>query len=151
VYDLAASLKALAKHHLQIDQAHLDRMTAIIRRLDLGKTGMTEKNRRRLQQFDDPQKVEALIGLPFELMQIGARDPQAHQAALQAQTAIAIGIDLVAPIRIKNLAELDLERDFVGLGRRGPVLIDIAPDLVKNRKPLRFPLPAVFLELIERY
>jgi integrase len=151
VYDFAVTLKALARHHLQVDRAHLDRMAAVIRRLEVDRPGLTEKNRTRLRQLDDPRQVQRLVRLPFELLDMATRNPKLHKGALEAQTAVAIALLLVAPMRLGNLARLDLERNFVGLGRDQEVLIFIERELVKNCEPLDYPLPPVIVELIEHY
>jgi integrase len=153
VYDFAVTLKSLARQHLQVDKAHLDRMATVIRRLeaDIDRPGLTEKNRTRLRQLDDPRQVRALIRLPFELIQIAIRNPKLHAGALEAQTAVAIALLLVAPMRLGNLAHLDLERNFVGLGRDQQVLIVIERESVKNCEPLEYPLPTVIVDLIDNY
>ena len=66
IADLADALKAIARYHLRLDQDHLDRMT--IKRLSIGRRGLTEKNRNLLRQFDDPDNVTALLDLPQKLM-----------------------------------------------------------------------------------
>lgn len=43
IYDLAGALKAIARHHLHVEQPHLDQITRIMRRLDVGSRGMTQK------------------------------------------------------------------------------------------------------------
>jgi integrase len=68
------------------------------------------------------------------------------------QTALAISILLVAPMRLRNLRELDLNRHFQrSRGRGGPVLLAIEPDEVKNRVALEFELPTEVAGLLDRY
>jgi hypothetical protein len=57
----------------------------------------------------------------------------------------------MAPIRISNLARLDLERHLVRPGRGKGLHIVIEPEEVKNREPLEYPLPAESVQLIECY
>ena len=117
IRELACILTAIARHHLEFDRAQLDAMAVINRRLDIDRHGLTEKNRARLRQFDDPDNVVALLGLPVKLMRIAARNRNPRAGALQAQIATAIGILTMAPIRIGNLSDLDLERDLIRPGR----------------------------------
>ena len=105
----------------------------------------------RLRQLDDQQQVRRLVRLPFELIDIAARNPKLHKGALEAQTAVAIALLLVAPMRLGNLAQLDLEQNFVGLAGGQHALIFVVRELVKNCEPLDYPLPPVIVELIERY
>jgi integrase len=151
IYDFVSALKAVARHHLHVEQGHLDRITGIMRRLDVGRRGLTQKNRSRLRQLDDPQNAAALLRLPYTLIDVAAQNPRPHAGALQAQTAVAIEIELMAPIRIGNLARLDIERNLIRPGRGNKVHIVIEPEDVKNREPLDYPLPLESVALIERY
>jgi hypothetical protein len=151
IRELACILTAIARHHLEFDKVQLDRMAVINRRLEIGRNGLTEKNRTRLRQFDDPDNVVALLCLPKKLMRIAARNRNPFAGALQAQTAVAIEILLMAPIRIGNLSDLDLDRDLIRPGRGKQLHIVLAADQVKGREPLEYPLPESSVELIERY
>ena len=151
ITDLAGSLKAIARHHLRTDQTHLNRMAAIIRRLDTGRRGLTEINRARLRPLDDRCNVLALVHLPAKLMTIASRKQQRRLGAILAQIAVAIEILLMAPLRIGNLVNLDLERNLVRPGRGKALHIVIEPAEVKNKEPLEYPLPPQSGALIERY
>jgi hypothetical protein len=151
IRELACILTAIARHHVEFDKVRLDPMAAINRRLDVDRCGLTEQNRTRLRQFDDPDNVVALLCLPEKLMRIAARNPNPHAGALQAQTATAIEILLMAPIRIGNLSDLDLERDLIRPGRGKQLHIVLAAERTKGGQPLEFPLPTPSVELIERY
>jgi hypothetical protein len=54
IVDLAGALTTIARHHLRLDKDYLDRMA--IKRLSIGRRGITEKDRNLLRQFDDPDK-----------------------------------------------------------------------------------------------
>jgi integrase len=151
IYDFVSALRAVARDHLRVDQAHLDLMTAIMRRLDVGKRGLTKTNRSRLRPLDDRQTAAALLRLPETLIGLAARNPRAHAGALQAQSAVAIEILLMAPVRIGNLARLDLEQHLVRSGRGKEIHIVLEPEDVKNDEPLDYPLPPDSVALIERY
>ena len=110
IFALAGALTAIAQHHLGLDKAHLDRMAAINKRLDVGPRRLTDKNRALLRQFDDPASVAALLGLPQKLIGIAGRTRNPRTAALLAQLAVAIEILTMAPIRLGNLCALDLEQ-----------------------------------------
>lgn len=57
----------------------------------------------------------------------------------------------MAPMRIRNLARLDLEQNLVRPGRGNKVHLVIEPEDVKNHEPLEYPLPPASVALIERY
>ncbi len=105
---------------------------------------MTERNRMRLRVFDDPVNVERLVNLPESMMRSVARLPDpGYNDAVRAQTALAIAIELVAPLRAKNLAGLRLDRHLIR-SRPGPgaVMHLVVPaGEVKNKNPLEFELP----------
>jgi integrase len=122
-----------------------------MRRLDPGKRGLTQTNRSRLRQLDDRANVAALLGLPSRLIDLAVRNPRSHAGALQAQAAVAIEILLMAPLRIGNLAELDLERHLIRPGRGNELHVVVEPEDVKNEEPLEYPLPPESIALIETY
>jgi integrase len=150
IVDLACVLRAIARHYLKLDKDHLDRMAT--NRLNIGRRGLTEKNRKLLRQFDSPDNIAALLELPQRLMGIASRNRNARAGALQAQIAVAIEILIMAPIRLGNLCALDLEQNLVRPRRRGKELHIVFPaEDVKNREPLEYPLAPPSVELIERY
>jgi integrase len=57
----------------------------------------------------------------------------------------------MAPVRIGNLARLDLDRNLIRPGCGKEIHIVIEPEDVKNDEPLHFPLPAESVALIDRY
>jgi integrase len=150
---LATSLKAIARHYVRVDAQHLERMAAVIGRLDPPKRGLTVKNRSRLRALDDPKTALALVQLPAKLMGLADREQQYPlRAARLAQTAVVIEILLMAPIRVGNLSTLDIERHLIRPSRTANTLhIVINSDETKNREPLEYPLPPGSIELIERY
>jgi integrase len=77
-------------------------------------------------------------------------DPASPRAAVKAGLAVALQVLLLAPMRIRNLARLDLERH---MSRRGDGTwhLHIADSEVKNRVPLDYPLPGPPSELIDIY
>ena len=151
IYDFVSALRAIAQHYLHVDQAHIARMTTIMRRLDIGKRGLTQTNRSRLRQLDDPQNKAALLGLPARLIELAARNPRPYAGALQAQAAVAIEISTMCQLRVGNLAKLDLDRHLIRPGFAGGLHLVIEPEDVKNAEPIDRPLLPESIALIERY
>ena len=151
IADFAGVLKAIARHHVRVEPDHLDRMGGVIRRLAPGRVGLTETNRTRLRPFDDRGNIGALLNLPAELMRQARRHRNPRRGAVLAQLAAAIEILLMAPIRMGNLAKLDIEQDLVRPGRGRALHIVIEPEEVKNSEPLEHPLPPEGIDLVERY
>jgi integrase len=148
---LAIFLKSVAKHWVKIGEPTLERMKAVIRRLSPPQRDLTQKNRDRLRQLEDPDKVIALVNLPFRLMEIAdSVDLPPVQSALMAQLAVAIELLLFAPVRSKNLASIDIEKHLV---RPRPDIMYLVFDEteVKNTIYLDIPLPEESIALIDHY
>jgi integrase len=114
--------------------------------------GMTDKNRGRLRQFNDPKKIAALINLPARLM----RDAQAdadRKTATQVLYAMAIELLIACPMRIKNLAALEVERHLVRvrIGAKTKVHVVIPGHETKTGEPIERDLPEDTVERLERY
>jgi integrase len=151
IADLASTLKAIARHHVRVEQRHLDQIGAVIRRLTPGRRGLTEVNRTRLRAFDDRANILALLNLPGKLMRQARRQRNPQRGAVQAQMAVAVEILLMAPVRLSNLTKLDIEQNLSRPGRDKALHIVISAEEVKNREPLEYPLPSESVELVERY
>jgi integrase len=151
IADLASVLKAIARHHVRVTPDHLDRIGGIIRRLAPGRVGLTETNRTRLRPFDDRENVGALLNLPTELMRQARQHRNPRRGAVRAQLAAAIEILLMAPLRMRNLAKLDIDQNLVRPGRGRALHIVIGAEEVKNREPIEHPLPSDSIDLVERY
>jgi integrase len=129
----------------------LDRMGGIIRRLAPGRSGLTESNRTRLRPFDDRGNIAALLKLPEELMRQARRHPNLERGAVRAQMAVAIEILLMAPIRMGNLVNLDIERNLVQSGQGGALHLVVSAEEVKNEVSVDHPLPPESTALIQTY
>jgi integrase len=153
LHNLALRLIHLGRHWVKLPQKDFERVRALRRRLDPGKGGMTETNRKKLVQFADRTNVRRLIQLPQRLMDEAVHlDRGGASEAVLAQTAVAIAIELVAMLRIKtlvNLTEEHLLRSHPG--RRAIVHLVIPGTITKNRRPIELALPPWVVELIDVY
>lgn len=150
IHGTATMLKSVALHWVKVGDGTLQKMGALARRLAPEQTGMTEKNRERLRALDDDEKLGKLLLLPWRLMEeaeSGRLKP--HQAALRAQYAVAIELLLFIPVRRKNLAEIEIDRQLVRTGDRLHLIVP--QHQVKNRVDLEFEIPRESASLIERY
>jgi integrase len=153
-YQIARLLLAVARHSVRVDNVHLEKLRAICRRLDPGQAGLTPKNRDRLRQFDNSINVQALITVPSR---IGARyEKRANPTradALAVQSALAVEILLMVPIRIGNLAGLDLDNNILRTRAKGRAVthLAIAADQVKNGMAIEAELPAETAQLLDLY
>lgn len=111
---------------------------AIRREIDPKASGSAQRNRARLRQFDDDENLRRLINLTETILRALPRSGQlSYAGAVKLQSALAIAILLVAPMRAKNLGSLRLDRHLAQT-RPGGVHIVIPAEEVKNRTPLSF-------------
>jgi len=144
----------IAKHWAKVPADHLEALREVRRQVDPGKGEMTERNRMRLRAFDDSVNVERLINLPTRMLRRVARlSKPGYNDAVRAQTAVAIALQLVAPLRAKNLAGLQLGRHIIRTrpGRGAVVHLVIPVGEVKNKRPLEFKLHWDVVRLLELY
>lgn len=154
IHHLAVGIKGIAQHFVQVDEAHLKELQGICKRLDIGTEGPREKNRTRLLALDDPANLGRLLHLPEHLCRIAGRAGlRPQKAALLMQAAVAIEILLYTPMRLGNLATLDLERHLrpIQIGREARTQIEIPGNEVKNHKALHYELGAASTRLLDRY
>lgn len=154
IHGLAMGITAIAKHHVLVDQEHLEHLKGITRRLNLEVDGLRAKNQERLAQLDDEDNLALLLHLP-ERLQVEARKPglRDHRRALLVQAALAIEILLHAPLRIGNLSSLHIERHMRLTRVKGKtcLVLSVPGHEVKNGKDLSFELTGETLDLYDYY
>jgi hypothetical protein len=155
IQGVAVCLQAIARHHVRVDDAHLDVIRGIVKRLNRGADGLREKNRQRLLQLDDTHNLMKLLHLPATLVakarRLKAQNPR--KAALLLQAALAIEILLNAPMRVGNLASLHLERHLrpLRVERERRTHIHIPAQEVKNDVDLDYELGPDTTKLLDIY
>jgi len=153
VADLAAAMKAVARHWVKVSSQELAAIDAVVRRVAVERVGMTAKNRARLRVFDDPERVAALVNLPNTLLRAAQSGQYSEwRSAVLAQTAVAVELLLMRPLRLDNLRTLDLDDNFVRPSRNtGCLHIVIGADQVKNAVVLENQLPEESVALLRKY
>ena len=149
--NLARLLRLIAKHHVGAPQAMVEMIGKIETKFRPGKVGMTERNKKRLRHIiDDPKTLRRLLHLPSAV--VAGLDPRRPTLAdaLTVQSCLAVQIELVAPMRAKNLAGLDFEvhLDFVSPER---CHIMIASADVKNDQTLEYVLGPAVMRMLNLY
>jgi len=163
----ARTLINAARHWVKASEEDIEKLCALARSITPKTGGMTDKNRARLRQFDNPVSVQRLISLPG--LVFDALPPQGRLSpaqALRAQSALAVAILILgAPLRIKNLASLQLgvhvlETRPIGLGGNTGFVagkgtttrhIVLPAHEVKNTKDLEFTLPIGLCKYLDVY
>ncbi len=149
ISDTAGLLLTIAAH-LELSQDVRNALAQFKARLAMRDTGgMTVKNRDRLRVLRAPGVLRRLLRLPEGIL---TRPLGNHRSkALRAwEDAIAIGILLYCPLRVSNLAKIDISRHLPRAGKKRMYLV-IPANEVKNKRPLEFELPPHLVKMIEAY
>ncbi len=143
-------LRAAAKYWVKVDEAELKKIAQICGRLSPKTKGLTEKNRRRLMPFNDPETVRRFLDLPSQLASnVRASNTKNVVNAVSAQIAVALAILQAVPIRVGNLAALDLGEHIIESAGKIYVLID--GHEVKNDLPYQMELSKEAADLLAWY
>lgn len=143
----------IAKNWAKLPDSDISKIQSWAKRCRREQVGLTDKNRTRLRQFTDQATLRNLAAFPYELIAKARRKPSGYSTALDMQTAIAIGILLVAPIRIGNLATLDRDRHFQRslTAYKAQMHLVLPKNEVKNKIDLEYPVPEPLMHAIEDY
>lgn len=151
---LATMVITMAKHWLQFDETKLDQLQQLTRKVRHKQKGLSDKNRIRLLQFDDPSNVDALLTLPEWLLREAKKSRQKKlYAARLVRTALAVELLLMTALRAGNLLTLHLDQHIkkATAGPNGRVHLVIPAEEVKNGKPLEFTLPDSTVRMLNIY
>ena len=150
VAQVAGFLKSVARHWAKADDLILLQMQKVASRLSTGRRGLTVKNRERLRPFDDPQAVALFLDLPQHIRREVEKDSRAPvRKAVTAQMAAAIAILQAVPLRIGNLAKIDIRKNLIARGKR--IYLVISEGDTKNGEPVDFELPTEVVEILGWY
>ena len=150
VAGMAAFLKDVAKYWVKAEEAELNKLERLSKRLKVPRQGMTAKNRERLRPLDDPTKVDAFLDIPYRIRrEMDKTRGSARNKAVRAQLGVAILILQNAPIRLKNLVEIDIFKNLIPRGKKLFLVIDGSQ--VKNGEPIDFELPENVAGMIAWY
>jgi integrase len=148
--NLVRVLSLIARHWAKAPQEIIQKLKEVERRMRPAERGMTEKNWKRLRPFTVPATTGKLINLPQTIIRnLDPASPRLSDALL-VQSSLAVSIELVAPVRVKNLAGMDLSRHFHWVGQNECYLVIPAGE-VKNTRDLQYPLPPSTLQLLQLY
>ena len=151
---VAVTLMILARDYLRLPAKAIGPLEDLCRKLAPQRTGMTQKNRDRLRPFDDERLVQRLLRYPHEqFARVRKADRGTRGEALKIQSALIIELLTMAPMRLGNLARIDLQRhlSWTRDGRKGIVHLAIPGQETKTGEPLEFELPKDTVRLLEIY
>ena len=149
---LATVLKIVAEVYLEADDAQLDDLSANVVDMTPGEGGLTEKNRERLRQFNEPANKLLLLEAPRVLRQSAeAKGVRRKRDAVDLMVAAATAILLYAPVRLQNLTGISLSKNWIAPNAKGIAGLHFAKEEVKNNVELVFPVPAEVVEIVHAY
>jgi integrase len=148
---IAHCLLSIARHRVKLPEADLRKLGRLKHRVTPRQSGLTAKNRATLRLFEDQRNKERLLMFPIDAMDQANRmsNRAPVTAALLAQTALAVEILIMMPLRLNNLANLHFGRHLDWRGNR--LFIIIPSETVKNDEPIEFELPASSVALLRTY
>lgn len=130
-YKMATQMWALARHLLQLPEDHLSQIEAIVGRLKPASgPKMGQRNRDRLEPFDDPAIVQRVLSFPEEELARALKLNNPIRRAKGIERALAISILIFTGLRAKNLRSLRLDTNIRRSGQR--VFIDLTEDETKT-------------------
>ena len=153
--DLGWKVLRMARETGCLDQDALERLDDI--RVTLAhhrREGLTPKNLQLVRQVLTEGVWNEVVALPNVLMQQArlAQDHAPVKAAVSAQLAVAIAILTFAPIRVANLAGIELNRNLIRPGGLNTPYWLVFPNYdVKNRVDLNFKFDQPLTDLIDEY
>jgi integrase len=149
---VAHVLKSVARHHVKVGDVELNRMKRICANYQVDDAGRS-KSRDRLVNFEDDRLLGALVHLPARLLdETASFKTSKARKRLLAQVAVAIEIELIAPLRLANLVSINLERHVQAIRVKGERrwILRFDRHETKNRSLLTYELPEASVREIER-
>lgn len=155
IWNIAETLRQIAKHHVGLPAEECDRLRTFTRRIIASKPqGISGKVREKLKELTHRQNLIRLLNLPEHLMMC-AQDPtlvEAEQARLVRNAAI-IELLTFAPLRLANARYLTIAGNlmWIGTGAERHICLRIEGTQTKNGDAIDWPLPPATSRLLERY
>lgn len=152
---IARTLIHIARYHVRVPEQCLEELKKIAGRLPVVPFDLTVKNKTLLAALENEGLRGKLLYLPDSLMRdvCASLGKGGRLKFVDAQVAAAVEILLVAPLRPKNLTELNWSRNFKEpQGPKGKLVIYIPKDATKSkRRDLTFEIAPELAETIRWY
>ena len=152
-HNLGKALVQIAYEWVKTDRAVLDELKRLAGKLPVPVIGLTNKNKRFLRQFDDPQALRRLAELPEKLWTEVKRDGKpSFRTLAKAQAALAIAILTYMPVRLQNLTNLAFDIHlFLRPGADAISTLELSNSEVKNKMELAFDIPHRVAKMLIEY
>ena len=138
---------------MKVDAATLAELKKLMGKMPLPQSGLTDKNKRFLRQFDDPAVLHRLHDLPGQLWAEVRRETRpSFRTLAKAQAALALSIVSYMPLRLQNLAALAFDVHlFVQADAHAISSLEIPAAEVKNSTDLAFDIPRHIAKMLMEY
>ncbi len=148
ISETARLLRNLA-NKLGADEETKKGLSKIARKLSVApQKGMTRKNRERLRVLQEPNNQIKVLTLPDRIFARPIDKKPGKAALFDREDALAIAILLNCPIRVKNLAGLELGRHIQRPGD-GRVYLVLEEEDTKTGQPIQFELDRDLIRLLD--
>jgi integrase len=152
-YNLGKALVQIAYEWVRVDAQGFSELKRLLGKMPIPLMGLTDKNKRFLRQFDDPNILRRLYRLPDRLWAEVRRDHRPNFRTLaKAQAALAIAILSYMPLRLQNLTALAFGTHlFMQEGAGAISTLELSAVEMKNRLELGFDIPPGVAKMLIEY
>jgi len=152
-YNLGKALVQIAYEWVKVDAQGLTELKRLLGKMPVPLMGLTDKNKRFLRQFDDPEVLRRLYRLPDRLWTEVRRDSHPNFRTLaKAQAALGIAILSYIPLRPQNLTALAFGTHLFMQEHAGAIsTLELSAAEMKNRQELAFDIPPDVARMLIEY
>jgi integrase len=151
---LAGTISAVARRYVRRSDADMRRLKQLEANLRPRQNGFSPRVAKRIRQFEIEDNLRRLLFLPARVMQkVRASGSIDRGTALLVMRALAVELLTVAPMRLRNLVGLEIDRHIrrEGRGRHQRVFVVIPGEETKTGAPLTMPLPESTARILDLY
>ena len=151
--DLGEALIQIAREWVKVDVVAQAELKRLVGKMPMPVSGLTDKNKRFLRQFDDPAAMQRLFNLPGRLWAEVKREGKPNSRTLaKAQVALAVSILCYMPLRLQNLTSLTFGTHlFLREEPRAISTLELSAGEVKNRMELAYDIPLHLAKMLLEY
>jgi integrase len=145
-------LTQIAKDWLRCDGEHVQRLVKERKKIKKPVMVMTDKNKKLVAQFDDPETTKRLFKAPAEIWKRVKKDSKLSDRTrlAKAQAALGIGILTTMPLRLGNLTDLTFGKTII-LRPGGTSSIIIPMEATKASRAIEFDIPDYLAVMLAEY
>ncbi len=140
VLEMANKIRVLSKHFEGVTAEQINGLDQLCVARPERRKDITEQNRSRLSQFDEPGNYEKLMYFPALAAGQARRMTNRYRAAKRMEQAVAISILLRVAPRLATLRQIELS--WLKHQRDGSIILSIPPTALKSRRALEVELNA---------